>query len=257
LEQKYADSDRAKFIVIPALNTDDESNFDYGNTAGFTTEFYHDMRDTMDDASWRALYMNQPIEREGLLYSESELRRYFELPEGEPDGIISICDTKDKGTDYAFMPVAYIYGSDYYICDCVCDNSLPEVVEPRIVNCLLKNKVQMSRFEHNNAGGRIAKDIQNDVKNRGGITKITTKYTTANKETKIITNSAWVKEHCLFKDNSEYKKKDDYGRMMAMLCSYTMAGKNKHDDVPDGFAMLAQYAQSLVGNKVAVFERFF
>ena len=257
LEQKYADSKRAKFIVIPALNAEDESNFDYGNTAGFTTEFYRDMRDTMDDASWRALYMNQPIEREGLLYSEGELRRFFELPEGEPDGIISICDTKDKGTDYAFMPVAYVYGSDYYINDCVCDNSLPEVVEPRIVNCLLKNKVQMSRFEHNNAGGRIAKDIQAEVKKRGGITKITTKFTTANKETKIITNSAWVKEHCLFKDGSAYKKKDDYGKMMDMLCSYTMAGKNKHDDVPDGFAMLAQYAQSMTGNKVSVFERFF
>ena len=257
LEQKYADSDRAKFIVIPALNADDESNFDYGNTAGFTTEFYHDMRETMDDASWRALYMNQPIEREGLLYSEGELRRYFELPDQDPDGIISICDTKDKGTDYAFMPVAYVYGNDYYIADCICDNSLPEVVEPRIANCLLQNKVQMSRFEHNNAGGRVAKDIQAEVKNRGGITKITTKFTTSNKETKIILNSAWVKEHCLFKDNSLYKKKDDYGRMMDMLCSYTMAGKNRHDDVPDGFAMLAQYAQSLTGNKVEVFSRFF
>ena len=257
LEQKYADSDRAKFIVIPALNAEDESNFDYGNTAGFTTQFYHDMRDTMDDASWRALYMNQPIEREGLLYSDAELRRFFELPDRDPDGIISICDTKDKGTDYAFMPVAYVYGQDYYIADCVCDNSLPEVVEPRIANCLLQNKVQMSRFEHNNAGGRVAKDIQAEVKKRGGITKITTKFTTSNKETKIILNSAWVKEHCLFKDNSLYKKKEDYGRMMDMLCSYTMAGKNKHDDVPDGLAMLAQFAQSLAGNKVTVFERYF
>jgi hypothetical protein len=61
----------------------------------------------------------------------------------------------------------------------------------------------------------------------------------------------------LFKDGSAYKKKDDYGKMMDMLCSYTMAGKNKYDDVPDGFAMLAQYAQSMTGNKVSVFERFF
>ena len=257
LEQKYADSDRAKFIVMPALDENDESNFDYNNAAGFTTEFYHDMRDTMDDASWRALYMNQPIEREGLLYAEDELRRYFELPDGEPDGIISICDTKDRGNDYAFMPVAYIYGKDYYIADCVCDNGLPDIVEPRIVNCLLHNKVQMSRFEHNNAGGRVAKDIQAEVKNRGGITKITTKFTTSNKETKIIMHSPWIKEHCLFKDKSLYKKKEDYGRMIEMLCSYTVAGKNKHDDVPDGFAMLSEYAQSLVGNKAEVFQRFF
>ena len=257
IEQKYTDSGRAKFIVMPALNEDDESNFDYINGVGFSTKFYHDMRDTMDDASWRALYMNQPIEREGLLYAEDELKRYFELPEGEPDGVISICDTKDKGKDYAFMPVAYIYGNDYYIADCVCDNSLPDVVEPRLVNCLLQNRVQMSRFEHNNAGGRIAKDIQEAVKNKGGITKITTKFTTSNKETKIILNSTWVKEHCLFKDKSMYKKKDDYGKMMEMLCSYTVAGKNKHDDVPDGMAMLAEYAQSFTRNKVEIFSRFF
>ena len=257
IEQKYTDSGRAKFIVMPALDEDDESNFDYTNGVGFSTEFYHDMRDTMDDASWRALYMNQPIEREGLLYAEDELRRYFELPEGEPDGVISICDTKDKGKDYAFMPVAYIYGNDYYIADCICDNGLPDVVEPRLVNCLLQNRVQMSRFEHNNAGGRIAKDIQEAVKNKGGITKITTKFTTSNKETKIILSSAWIKEHCLFKDSSQYKKKDDYGKMMDMLCSYTVAGKNKHDDVPDGMAMLAEYAQSFNRNKVEIFARPF
>lgn len=257
LEVKYADSDRAKFIVMSALDENDESNFNYINGVGFTTDFYHDMRDTMDDASWRALYMNQPIEREGLLYAENELRRYFELPDREPDGIISICDTKDRGTDYAFMPVAYIYGNDYYIEDCICDNGLPNIVEPRIVNCLLKNKVQMSRFEHNNAGGRVAKDVQEEVRKLGGITKITTKFTTSNKETKIIVHSSWVKEHCLFKDKSMYKKKEDYGRMIDMLCSYTVAGKNKHDDIPDGLAMLSEYAQSLTGNKVEIFQRFF
>jgi predicted phage terminase large subunit-like protein len=257
IEQKYIDSKRAKFIVMSALDDKEQSNFDYANGVGFSTNFYHDMRDTMDDASWRALYMNQPIEREGLLYAENELRRYFELPEKEPDGILSICDTKDRGKDYAFMPVAYMYGNDYYIADCICDNSLPEVVEPRIVNCLLQNKVQMSRFEHNNAGGRVAKDIQNEIRKMGGITKITTKFTTSNKETKIIVHSAFVKEHFLFKDKSLYKKKDDYGKMMDMLCSYTVAGKNKHDDVPDGMAMLSEYIQSLSGNKVEIFERFF
>ena len=155
------------------------------------------------------------------------------------------------------MPVAYIYGKDYYIEDCICDNSLPNVVEPRIVNCLIKNNVQMSRFEHNNAGGRVAKDVQEEVKKLGGITKITTKFTTSNKETKIILNSAFVKEHFLFKDNSQYKKKDDYGKMMELLCSYTVTGKNKHDDVPDGMAMLSEYAQSFNTNKVEIFSRPF
>ena len=255
LENQYGDSDRARFIVVPALNENDESNFDYEYGVGFSTAAYHEQRNIMDDVSWRALYMNEPIEREGLLYHQDELRRFFELPSDEPDAIISICDTKDKGTDYAFLPVAFVYGSDYYIADCVCDNSLPNIVDARLTEILVRDKVKMSRFESNSAGGRVAEKIQNEVKKRGGITNITTKFTTANKETKIIVNSAWVKEHCLFLDDSKYLKKSDYGKMMDMLCSYTVAGKNKHDDVPDGMAMLAEYAQSIQSGHVEIFRR--
>ena len=255
LEAMYGDSPRAKFIVLPAMNAEDESNFDYAYGVGFNTQFYRQQRDIMDDASWRALYMNEPIEREGLLYHADELRRYFELPSGDPDGIIGICDTKDKGTDYAFLPVAYVYGQDYYLADCICDNGLPEIVDARLADILVRHKVHQCRFESNSAGGRVAEKVQQTVKDRGGITHITTKYTTANKETKIIVNSAWVKEHCLFRDESLYKKNSEYGKMVNMLCSYTMAGKNKNDDVPDGMAMLAEYAQSLGANKVEVFQR--
>lgn len=141
LETEYGDSDRAKFIVIPALDENDESNFDYAYGVGFTTKFYHDQRNIMDEASWRALYMNEPIEREGLVYSADELRRYFELPKEDPDAIIGICDTKDKGTDYAFLPVAYVYGQDYYIDDCVCDNGLPNVVDARLTEILVRDRV--------------------------------------------------------------------------------------------------------------------
>lgn len=255
LEQEYGDSDRAKFIVIPALNDKDESNFDYAYGVGFSTKFYHEQREIMDEASWRALYMNEPIEREGLVYSRDELRRYFELPQEQPDAIIGICDTKDKGKDYAFLPAAYVYGQDYYIDDCICDNGLPDVVDARLVNLLVRDKVQSCRFESNSAGRRVAEKIQEEVKKRGGITHITTKFTTANKETKIIVNSAWVKEHCLFKDDSLFEKRSDYGKMIDMLTTYTVAGKNKHDDVPDGMAMLAEYAQSLGGMKVEIFQR--
>lgn len=255
LEREYVDSDKAKFIVVPAMDENDESNFDYAYGVGFSTHFYREQRNIMDDVSWRALYMNEPIEREGLVYSQDELRRYFELPKEDPDAIIGICDTKDKGADYAFLPVAYVYGQDYYIDDCVCDNGLPNVVDARLTEILVRDKVKSCRFESNSAGRRVAEKIQEEVRKKNGITHITTKFTTANKETKIIVNSAWVKEHCLFKDASLYQRKSDYGKMMDMLCSYTVAGKNKHDDVPDGMAMLAEYAQSLSGQKVEVFKR--
>ena len=255
LEAMYGDSPRARFIVLPAMNEKDESNFDYAYGVGFNTQFYRQQRDIMDDASWRALYMNEPIEREGLLYHQDELRRYFELPEEAPDAIIGICDTKDKGTDYAFLPVAYVYGQNYYIDDCICDNGLPEIVDARLADILVRHKVNQCRFESNSAGGRVAEKVQQMVKDRGGITHITTKYTTVNKETKIIVNSAWVKEHCLFRDESQYKRNSEYGRFINMLCSYTMAGKNKNDDTADGMAMLAEYAQSMGASKVEVFQR--
>jgi predicted phage terminase large subunit-like protein len=255
LEAMYGDNPRAKFIVIPAMDANDESNFDYAYGVGFNTQFYRQQRDIMDDASWRALYMNEPIERDGLLYQADELRRYFELPEGDPDAIIGVCDTKDKGTDYAVLPVAYIYGQNYYIDDCICDNGLPEIVDARLADILVRHKVNLCRFESNSAGGRVAEKVQQMVKDRGGITHITTKYTTANKETKIIISSSWIKEHCLFKDETMYKRNSEYGKFITMLCSYTMAGKNKNDDVPDAMAMLSEYAQTFGANQVTVFQR--
>lgn len=260
LEVMYGESDRAKFIVVPALDENDESNFDYDYGVGFSTKFYHDQREIMDSFSWRALYMNNPVNRDGTLYNEDELRRYFELPDRKPDAILSVCDTKDKGSDYCVLPVVYQYGNDFYLEDMVCDNAQPEVVETELVMCLCENKVQMSCFESNSAGGRIAEKVQKEVKYRGGITKIITKYTTANKETKILVNSPWVKDHVLFKDKSVItqpgEKNKVYRLFMNMLSSYSMVGKNKHDDVPDAMAQLAEYIQTLEGNRVTVGNRF-
>lgn len=255
LEEIYHSDPAARFIAVPALDENDESNFDYDYGVGFGTEFYHMQRDIMDEVSWKALYMNEPVEREGRVYTEEELRRYFELPSAEPDAVIAACDTKDRGKDYCVMPVAYVYGQDYYIDDVICDNGLPDVVDARLVDCLVRGRVGSARFESNSAGGRIALKVQEGVKAQGGITHITTKYNTANKETRIIVASAWVKEHCLFRDPSVYKPGSEYGLFMRMLCSYSLAGRNAHDDVPDAIAQLAEYAQSLSGMQIEVFQR--
>ena len=255
LESQYGNSDRAKFIVIPAMNEDDESNFDYDYGVGFTTEFYREQRDIMDDASWRALYMNEPIEREGLLYNSDELQRYFELPDSDPDAVIAVCDTKDRGTDYCVMPIVYQYGQRFFIEDFVCDNSNPDIVEARLVERLLKHHVHSAQFESNSAGGRVAQKVQDEVREKGGITKITTKFTTANKETRIIVSSGYAKEHFLFKDENYCKEHKEYKKAMDMLCGYTMAGKNKNDDVPDAIAMMVDYIDRLRVSKVEVFAR--
>ena len=257
LEAEYGESDRARFITMPAMDENDESLWDYPYNLGYSTKTLREQREVMDDVDWRALFMNQPIEREGLLYSADELRRYFELPDGEPDAIIAVCDTKDRGADYFCLPVAYQYGPDFYIDGVICDNGNPDVVEPRLVDILVNRQVQLARFESNQAGGRIATSVQEKVKEAGGRCKITTKYTTANKETKIIVASPFVKEHFLFKDDSVIKNDKEYRRFMQFLCGWTMAGKNKHDDVPDGMAQLAEFVQSFALNKVEIVKRPF
>lgn len=257
LEMEYGESERARFIRIPAVDENDESNFDYPYGVGFSTQFYREQREIMDDVNWRALYMNEPIERHGLLYNADEMRRYFELPEGEPDAIIAVCDPKDRGKDYCVLPVAVQFGPDFYIDGVICDNSNPKVVEPRLAQMLVDKNVQLARFESNQAGGRVAENVQGIVKELGGRCKITTKYTTANKETKIIVAQPWILEHCLFKDESVLRNDKEYRRFLQFLCSYSMEGRNKYDDAPDAMAMLAEFVQSFALNKVEIVKRPF
>jgi len=256
LEMEYGENERARFITVPAVDENDESNFDYPYGVGFTTQFYHEQREIMDDVNWRALYMNQPIEREGLLYSADELRRYFELPDEDPDAIIAVCDGKTKGDDYCVMPIAYQYGPDFYIEDCICDNNAPNTVDPRLASILLKHNVHMARFESNQAGLKLAEKIQGMVKEQGGRTKITTKYTTANKDTRIVMAQPWILEHCLFKDDSVRQGKE-YRKFLQFLCGWTMSGRNRHDDVPDAMAQLAEFIQSFAMNQVEIVKRPF
>jgi len=257
LQNQYEESDRAKFIAIPALDDNDESNFDYPYGIGFTTEFYHEQRDIMDDPSWRALYMNVPIEREGQLYSPDELRRYYTLPDADPDAIMAVCDIADGGGDYWVLPIAYKYGNDYYIEDFICDNNKPDIVEQRILEKLIKHNVHIARFESNRAGGRVADNMQKMVREKGGITKITTKWNNSNKETRIIVAAGYVKERFLFKADSEIKTDKEYTLAMKFLTGYTMSGKNKHDDIPDAMAMLVDYVGSFDNNHVTIMKRPF
>ena len=255
LEQEYADDPMAKFIRFSALDENDESNFDYPYGLGYTTEALHRQRDIMDDASWRALYCNEPIEREGRLYDPEEMRRYSSLPDREPDTILSICDTKEQGDDFAVMPIVYQYGQDFYIADFVCYNGKVEVIEGLIVEGLLKHKVKVCQVESNRGGTLFAQSITEKLRAAGGSTQITTKWTQSNKETRIIINSTWVKNHCLFRYESDYRTDKEYRTAMNLLFSYSMAGKNKHDDVPDVMALMAEFCMNIGGAQAEVFNR--
>lgn len=257
LERQYEGDPRTKFIVVPALDEKGESNFDYGYGVGFDTKYFLDMKDSLDEASFKALFMNEPIEREGLLYHPEDLRRYYDLPEGDPDAILAVCDTAEGGGDDTFLPICAVYGRDHYCIDCVCSDSLPEITDDLCAEALYKQKVQMCQFESNSAGGRTSDVVEEKVKKLGGKTRITKKRTTTNKATKIIVNSPWVKENVLFLDEKKIQKGSPYAKMIEKLCSYTQIGRNKHDDIPDGWAQYALFVQNLLGATAEIVKRPF
>lgn len=257
LEQMNEDNPRARFLRFPALDANDESNFDYENSVGFTTAFYRQQREIMDEVSWLALYQQQTIERSGILYHADELRRFFKLPEQDPDAILAVCDTKEQGLDYCVMPIAYQYGTDYYIDKFICDNGKVEVVEERIAQALVERGVQKCRIESNRGGTLFAQNVEKRVKELGGVTNITTKWTQSNKATRIEVSSGAARSRFLFKDESLYKEDKEYMNAMKMLTSYSSAGRNKNDDVPDALSMLVDFVGSFSANKVSIMRRPF
>ena len=257
LEDYYEGDDGALFIREPALDENDESRFDYPYGLGYTTEMLHKQRDMMDEPSFLAVYQQRPIERDGLLYDASELRRYFSLPDKEPDAVLAICDTKEQGADYCVCPVFYQYGEDFYMDAIICDNGKVEVVQDRVAKVLVDRKVKMCRIESNRGGTLFAQNVEKRVKELGGMTSITTKWTQTNKETRIHTNSALVKGHVLFKDESLYAKDREYRDAMTQLTTYSMMGKNKHDDVPDALAMFVDWQMTDRANVAVIMRRPF
>lgn len=255
LEQEYDGDKRAKFLVFPAMNERDESNFDYPYSLGFTTQMYKQQREIMDDASWRALYQNIPVEREGRVYDPEELRYYFSLPDVEPDSIVAICDTKEQGDDYCAMPVMYQYGQDYYLDAWICDNGKVEVIMEKVVRMLIDRKVKVCRIESNRGGTLFAADVQKRIRELNGVTTITTKWTQTNKDVRIQTNAGWVKSHILFRDSTVQNK--EYRLAMNQLVEYTMSGRVKHDDVPDVLAMFVDMVVSSDMNTAIIMKRPF
>lgn len=255
LEEMYSGNPRAKFIRFPALDENDESNFDYPNGLGYSTEVLHEQRMIMSDVEWKALYMNEPIEREGRLYDPDELRRYFALPEDEPDAIIGVVDTKEQGSDYCVMPVAYVYGNDYYIDSFVCDNGKPEIVEAKIIDRIVARKMERVEIESNRGGTLFAANVKKGIDEAGAACTVTTKWNQTNKETRILVASGWIKEHCLFKDDSVFGEDREYRNAMMMLCGYSMVGKNKNDDVPDAMSTLYDFVRNMKGNRVEILKR--
>lgn len=240
IQNMYDGNPRVKVIAVPDIDpATGESNFDY-EFSGFTKEFFEDQQLLMDDISYRCLYKQEPIEREGLVFPDDKIRRYLNLPHGEPEVITAQCDTKGKGTDYFVLPILQKYDDDYYCVDCVCDNTADyEMQYENAANAIVNNGVQECEFERNAGGDRVAMEVNKRVESKGWICNITDTPTETNKEARIFQCSNWILQHIIFKDQSLYTPKEPYGVMMSLLKRYSVSGKKQLDDVPDVFSNFA------------------
>lgn len=247
---------RCRVINLPALDGDGRSNFMYGGGHAFDEAHWDGVRRSLiesgDEDQWRAKYMCDPFFKHGVMFPRGELRYFDELPNRAPDAVLAVCDTKDRGKDYAVQPVGYVYGGDHYIFDVVCDNGMPETVEPKLARSLARNRVDAARYESNSAGGRVADSVEEECRSLGCWVKMSKKYSTENKETRILVDSGWVKERCLFRREPP---NEDYRRFMDMLTRYTVEGKNKHDDAPDAMSMYKRFATGMVKAKATPMRR--
>lgn len=250
---------RWRAIEIPALDpVTDESNYDHIRDGKhvFTTAYFRNERKLLSAEQWESEFQQQPFEAKGRLFPEEELQRYFRLPEDrQPDAVIAVCDTKEKGPDFVCMPVGVVFGEDVYIVACVYDNAGPERTKPKCAQLLVDHDVARATFENNSAGEYYARDVEQMVRKMGGRTAIRTRHTQSNKATRIELASDNIMKHFYFLDKSLYRPSSDYGQMIRALTTYVRDGKNVHDDAPDGLSMLENEMRHLDAGQVRVIPR--
>nr|UVY57948.1 MAG: Terminase [Bacteriophage sp.] len=271
LQQLYAGNPRARFIAVPALDENGKSNFLF-TVNGFSEKYFNDAKESMDEISYNCLYQQQPVEREGLLLPPDKLKRFFFskedvpdecvdeyiiIPDKDADAIWAVCDTKDKGTDFESLPIAYQYGDKFFFPDVVFDDTTDyDILDRKTADILIRHNPHKIRFESNNVGNRVAHNIQKMITGKCRA-EIETKPTSANKETKILVNSDYIAKHFYFLHPSQYKAKSDYGLFMANVTTYTTRAKVPHDDGIDSLAMLAEYVQNPLGGKATAMQNPF
>lgn len=254
---------RYKIIAKPALNENGESNFDYLYGVGFSTDYYQDIKQTFVDkddiASWEAQYMQNPVERTGLLFPSDSLRFYNgTLPSGEPDRKFAFCDPAWGGGDYTAFPVLYQYGKVFYCVDMVCDPGDKNITQPKVANMIVKHQLSAVRFEKNNGGGsykdNIEKRLIDENDYRCNMT-VTSADNTTQKEYKIWDRAPEIRE-IFFLETA--KRDRDYRRGMEQLMSFSMNKKVKHDDLADALVGCLDMAKEVKRSvEIEIIERVF
>lgn len=242
-ESKYKDR-RFKVVNIPALNENDESNFEYACGVGFDSEFYQQRRASFernnDTASWLAQYMGEPIERDGAVFSPDEMRYYNgELPEN-PDRVFMVVDPAWGGGDFVAAPIMYQYGNDLFIADVVYNNAEKDITQVEIANKAIKHKVSCIYVEGTKMTASYGEGVSEKLAEKGykcNVQITTRHFTGTGKEQRIFDKAPDIRENMVFLD----KREKEYELFMQNVFSFSILGKNKHDDAPDSLAMAINF----------------
>ena len=237
---------RYDILKIPALDENDESNFDYDYGVGYTTQYYRTLRakfeENDDMASWYAQYQQEPIERDGAVFNPEHMRFYNGvLPEEEPYRICAACDVALGGEDFLAFAVAYMYeDGSIYIDDVVFDNSEKKITKPKVANMIIDNDVGSAFFEANQGGEGYKDEIEELLKKKGRKINLRSEYAPTNmrKAQRIWDKAGSIREF-YFRDVG--CRSQEYRKFMTNLYSFTVTGKNKHEDAADCLASLAYF----------------
>lgn len=242
IAEQYAGNDRYRFTVIPALNEDGESNFNYQYGLGFDTKYYQDMKASIDDATWNAKYMGSPYVREGLLFPEGDLKTYNgTLPDGDPLRI-AVCDVAWGGGDSLAMVFLSVFGEDVYVEDVIFSKGDKLETYPIVTGRIKHNKPHRVRFEANNGGAEYADHVDELLRKDGFHTSIFSRRTVGSKSSagkvgRIIQFAPDIKRFYFLNAKNRTK---EYSAFMREVTTFTQTGKNLHDDAPDVLAMAAE-----------------
>lgn len=230
-------------ITLPALNERDESNFDYKYGVGFSTEYYQQRRASFeannDIASWDAQYQNSPIEREGAVFTPDTMRYYNGvLPDEAPLRIWAVCDPAFGGGDYVAVPIIATYNKlDHYVVDVLFNNRDKSITQPALAKKLQGNNVGTIDVEVSKTTRAYIEGLQTELDKLGYHCTITTHTAPQNtsKAIRIFDKAPDIRQYFIFRDSGHRSK--EYNLFMQNVFSFTVEGKNRHDDAPDSLSM--------------------
>lgn len=239
IQNQYADNPKYRFRVIPAVDENGHSNFNYDYGVGFDDAYYADMKASIDDATWWAKYMGKPYVREGLLFPADELR-YFNgvLPDGEPNRKLMVMDIAWGGGDFTACPIAYVYGDAVFIPDLVFNNGDKTVTRPEVVGKIIQHKINVVRGEANNGGDEYCDVVDGQLRQQGYHCSVRSQRAPSgqSKLSRIIQYAPDIKRFYFLDERHQSK---EYKAFMEQVTMFTQLGKVPHDDAPDSLAQLA------------------